>query len=127
MTRCFIYKTDYDLKVAKFVTDYIELTRNLIQQLSKVGDKETARKILLNESKAKSKFREDMPRKYIDLIIGRFDVNERFKLERTEDPETTISNKWVDLSIQTVDQLIEQGKRDALKHIVDKGIVISKP
>lgn len=117
-------KTDYDLKVAKFVTDYIELTRNLIQQLSKVGDKETARKILLNESKTKSKFREDMPRKYIDLIIGRFDVNERFKLERTEDPETTISNKWVDLSIQTVDQLIEQGKRDALKHIIDKGIVI---
>jgi NTE family protein len=108
-------KTKYDLKVAKFVTDYIELTRNLIQQLAKGGDnnKQVARRILLDDSKTKSTFREDIPRKYLDLLIGRFDVNEKLRLERTEDPETTISNKWVDLSIQTVTKLFNQGKGDA--------------
>jgi NTE family protein len=105
-------KTGYDLKVAKFVTDYIELTRNLIQQHSKVGDKEVVRKILLDDSKTQSKFREGMPRKYLDLLIGRFDVNEILKLERKEHPEDTISNKWVDLSHQTVMHLIEEGKKD---------------
>jgi NTE family protein len=104
--------------------DDYDLTRDLIQQLSKVDEKEVTRKILLNDSKTKSKFREGMPRKYLDLLIGRFDVNERFKLERSEDPKTAISNKWVDLSIQTIEQLIEQGKNDALKQIIDKGLII---
>jgi hypothetical protein len=105
-------KTSYDLKVAKFVTDYIEMTRNLIQYLSKVGDKVAVRKILLNDSKTKSKFREDMPRKYLDLLIGRFDVNEKMKLERKERAEDTISNKWVDLSRKTISDLFDEGRRD---------------
>jgi NTE family protein len=105
-------KTDYDLKVAKFVTDYIELTRNLIQHLSKAGDKEAVRKILLDDSKTESKFREGMPRKYLDLLIGRFDVNEKLKLERKENSENTISNKWVDLSRKTVMYLIADGRKD---------------
>jgi hypothetical protein len=105
-------KTGYDLKVAKFVTDYIELTRNLIQHLSKVGDKETVRKILLDDSKTESNFREGLPRKYLDLLIGRFDVNEKLKLERKEHAEDTISNKWVDLSHKTVRNLIEEGRKD---------------
>jgi NTE family protein len=112
-------KTEYDLKVAMFVTDYIELTRSLIQKLAKPGDKEAVRKILLNDSsKRKSKSREDIPRMYLDLLIGRFDVNEILRIERIEeDPETSISNKWVDLSIDTVKQLIQQGDAHALKEI----------
>lgn len=107
-------KTSYDLKVAKFVTDYIELTRNLIQQLSKVGgNKEVVRKILLDDSKTESKFREGMPRKYLDLLIGRFNVNEKLKLEPKEDAEVTISNKWADWSSMTISGLLGQGKRDA--------------
>ena len=50
-------KTGYDLIAAKFVTGYIELTRNLIQQLSKVGDKEFVRKILLDDNTTESKSR----------------------------------------------------------------------
>jgi hypothetical protein len=105
-------KTGYDLKVAKFVTDYIELTRSLIQHLSKVGDKETVRKILLDDSKTESNFREGLPRKYLDLLIGRFDVNEKLKLERKEHAEYTISNKWVDLSHKTIRDLIDEGRKD---------------
>jgi NTE family protein len=95
------------------------LTRSLIQQLAKAGDKEAVRKILLSDSKTKtkSKSREDIPRMYLDLLIGRFDVNEILRIERIEDPETSISNKWVDLSIDTVKQLIQQGDAHALKEI----------
>ena len=122
-------KTEYDLKVAMFVTNYIEVVRELVQQMAKdtVGangqehvKKEVARKILLNDSKTKSKFRDGRPRTYLDLLIGRFDVNEKLRIERTEDNQDTISNKWTDLSPETISQLIEQGKRDASKEIGSK-------
>ncbi|HKI07103.1 MAG TPA: patatin-like phospholipase family protein [Nitrososphaeraceae archaeon] len=124
-------KTQYDLKVATFVTDYIELARDLVQQLAKdaVGasgqegaKKEVARKILLNDSKTKSKFRDGTPRAYLDLMTGRFDVNEKLRIERTENNETTISNKWTDLSHQTISQLIDQGKKDTIREISNKPI-----
>jgi predicted acylesterase/phospholipase RssA len=122
-------KTEYDLKVAMFVTDYIEVVRDLVQQLAKDAvsiegqedaKKEAARKILLNDSKTKSKFRDGRPRTYLDLLIGRFDVNEKLKIERTENNEDTISNKWTDLSPETISKLIEQGKQDASKEIESK-------
>jgi hypothetical protein len=92
-------KTQYDVKVATFVTDYIELARDLVQQLAKdaVGasgqdelKKEAARKILLNDSKTKSKFRDGTPRTYLDLLIGRFHVNEKLRIEQTEDNQTKL-------------------------------------
>ena len=122
-------KTEYDLKVAMFVTDYIEVVRDLVQQLAKDAvsiegqedaKKEAARKILLNDSKTRSKFRDGRPRTYLDLLIGRFDVNEKLKIERTENNEDTISNKWTDLSPETISKLIEKGKQDASKEIESK-------
>jgi NTE family protein len=122
-------KTEYDLKVAMFVTDYIEVVKDLVQQLAKdaVGangqedvKKEAARKILLNDSKTKSKFRDGRPRTYLDLLIGRFDVNEKLRIERTENNKDTISNKWTDLSPETISQLIKQGEQDAYIEIESK-------
>lgn len=123
-------KTEYDLKVAMFVTDYIEVVRDLVLQLAKdaVGasaqeenvKKEAARTILLNDSKTKSKFRDGKPRTYLDLLIGRFNVNEKLRVERTEDNKDTISNKWTDLSPKTISQLMEQGERDASNEIDGK-------
>jgi hypothetical protein len=121
-------KTEYDLKVAMFVTDYIEVVRDLVLQLAKdaittAGQedaKKAAREILLNDSKTKSKFRDGRPRTYLDLLIGRFDVNEKLKIERTEDNEDTISNKWTDLSHETISMLIQQGEQDAKKEIKNR-------
>jgi hypothetical protein len=127
-------KTEYDLKVATHVTDYIDLARDLIRQLAKdaIADngqeeakrKEAARKILLNDSKKASKFRDGMSRTYLDLLIGRFDVKETFRIERREDNENSISNKWTDLSHQTIEQLIKQGKEDASKKIDEQPITL---
>jgi NTE family protein len=127
-------KTEYDLKVATLVTDYIDLARDLIRRLAKdaIADngqeeakrKEAARTILLNDSKKASKFRDGMSRTYLDLLIGRFDVKETFRIERREDNENSISNKWTDLSHQTIEQLIKQGKEDASKKIDEKPITL---
>jgi predicted acylesterase/phospholipase RssA len=126
-------KTGYDLKVATFVTDYIELARDLVQQLAKdaiSGDgqekvkREAAREILLNDSKTVSKFREGTPRTYLDLLIGRFDIKEPFKIERREDNKNTVSNKWTDLSHKTIEELIKQGKKDASKKIDENPITL---
>jgi NTE family protein len=123
-------KTEYDLKVAMFVTDYIGVVRDLVRQLAKdaittagqedAKKREAAREILLNDSKTKSKFRDGRPRTYLDLLIGRFDVNEKLKIERTEDNKDTISNKWTDLSHETISMLIQQGEQDAKKEIKNK-------
>jgi hypothetical protein len=60
----------------------------------------------------------------LDLLIGRFDIKEPFKVERIEDNKTTISNKWTDLSHQTIEQLIKQGKEDASKKIDEQPITL---
>lgn len=77
-------------------------------------------KVLLNDSKTKSKFRDGRPRTYLDLLIGRFDVNEKLRIERTEYNEYAISNKWTDLSRETTSKLIDQGEQDAIKEIANK-------
>ena len=104
----------------------------MVQQLAKDASaagngqekeiKKAARKILLSNSKTVSKFREGTPRTYLDLLIGRFEVKQTFRIERTEDNKATISNKWTDLSHQTIEQLIEQGKADASGEIVKNPI-----
>jgi hypothetical protein len=58
------------------------------------------------------------------LLIGRFDVNEKLKIERTENNEDTISNKWTDLSPETISKLIEKGKQDASKEIESKPTIL---
>lgn len=67
---------------------------------------------MLDDSKTESNFRERLPRKYLDLLIGRFDANEKLKLKRKEHAEDTISNTRVDLSRKTLRDLIEEGRKD---------------
>jgi NTE family protein len=110
-------KTDYDLKVATIVSDYMDLTSELIR-LAK--DKRIPRgevsKIL--DKQAKSRFRTGKPRKYVDLLKGKFDVNEVLRVERKDDLHS-ISNKWADWSSITISNLLEQGKKDALTKLID--------
>jgi hypothetical protein len=67
----------------------------------------------------KSKQRNGNPRKYGDLIKGRFDLNAAFQLEREDDPNT-ISNKWFDFSTTTVTKLIEDGRMQALRKLLEQ-------
>jgi Arc/MetJ-type ribon-helix-helix transcriptional regulator len=69
----------------------------------------------------KSKQRNGIPRKYRDLIKGRFDLDTAFQLEREDDPHT-VSNKWFDFSTATITKLIEDGRKQALRKLLEREI-----
>jgi NTE family protein len=111
-------KTEYDLKVATLVTDYIDLTLELIRLAKdKHIPKDDVTEIL--EKLAKSRFRTGKPRSYVDLLKGKFDVNEVLRIERRDDRHS-ISNKWADWSSMTISGLLDEGKKDTLSKLIDR-------
>jgi NTE family protein len=121
-------KTDYDQKVAVFVSDYIDLVEKIgdiaVEAINSI-DNEVKKKTLTSSfdhllgDNAKSKQRDGEPRKYQDLIKGRFDIETAFQLERKDDPDT-ISNKWFDLSKTTIRKLIDDGRVQTLTNLYKK-------
>jgi hypothetical protein len=71
---------------------------------------------LLTKESTKSKHRTGQPRQYKDLINGRFDINVT-RIERTKNVGYDICNKVMDYSMQTIQQLIQDGYDDALEQI----------
>jgi hypothetical protein len=115
-------KTEYDLKVATLVTDYRDLTLELIRLAKdKRIPKDDVIEIL--EKLAKSKFRTGKQRRYKDLLKGKFDVNEVLRIERRDDVDS-ISNKWADWSSVTISRLLDEGKKDTLTKLIDRLMVI---
>lgn len=108
-------KTEYDEKVSIFVTDYIDLTKRLIQ-LANTKGASTEVKDILSES-ALSGSRKGKRRKYKDLLIGRFRITNVMRIEREDDPNT-VSRKWADYSLISLQTLYEQGRRDTLNRII---------
>ena len=111
-------KTEYDEKVAIFVTDYIDLVKKIRKIALENSDENKKAKLendidnlLLNKS-AKSKFRNGKNRKYIDLLKGRFTIDRIRRIDRQDD-EYAISNKWADFSYKTINQLINNGYNQA--------------
>jgi NTE family protein len=106
-------KTDYDEKTANIVSDYVSLVKEFIDlsKRSNISDKEI-KKILLKPTR--SKHRSGMERLYKDLINGRFDINV-IRIERTTNIELDISNKMLDYSTDTIQQLIKDGYEDTVK------------
>jgi NTE family protein len=133
-------KTRYDEKVAHMVTDYVDLSRKMQELLSTVkdpADRDRLRKELeyfLNnkeidkethlEKVPKSRKRNGKPRKYRDLLEGTFEV-EVYRIQRSEDnkendiygEETDIYGKAFDFSKKTIEDLMDQGARNARSEI----------
>ncbi len=104
-------KTEYDQKVATFVTDYIDLSWDLIK-LAKENNLPKEKIIDILKKRAKSRQRSGKARKYEDLVTGRFDMRRVVRIERKDD-RNTISNKSFDFSSDTIQQLIEKGYKEA--------------
>jgi hypothetical protein len=107
-------KTEYDEKVADIVTDYIDLTKKLIRFAKVNGLPQDGIGKILNKRVCKSKSRTGEPRKYVDLIEGRFGLTKVMRIQLADDGNT-ISTKYYDYSNKTISQLIENGKHDTLK------------
>ncbi len=112
-------KTEYDEKVATFVTDYIDLAKKIreialehIPNDNKKSEfKDELDNFLLN-NEAKSMLRTGERRKYIDLLKGKFTIGKITRIDRQDDANT-ISNKWADYSYKTINQLINEGYKQA--------------
>jgi NTE family protein len=114
-------KTEYDQKVALLVSDYIDLAKqirniafNHIDSNKENAFQKDLEKFLGTYSK--SKFRTGEQRRYVDLLKGRFDVNNVIRIERQDDPHT-ISNKWADFSSGTIKEMITNGYSQALDQL----------
>jgi NTE family protein len=104
-------KTEYDRKVGMLVTDYTDLAHKLIDLAKKNGvAKEAIMQIL--EERARTSQRTGDERKYLDLIKARFEITKTVIIERVDD-EDSVSDKWLDLSHLTIDQMICRGYQEA--------------
>jgi len=121
-------KTDYDIKLAKNVSDYHDFVENMTQ-LASVAIKEIKDKQPVVD-KLKERFekilntpqrtltRDNHPRYRYDLISKRFNIEDVLKIQR-KDNEYTISDKIYDFSSETISYLIKEGEKDALQAIVE--------
>jgi NTE family protein len=114
-------KTEYDEKVSVFVTDYIDLTKRLIQLAKASGASDTDLEKLLSNFTL-SKTRKGKPRKYKDLLTGRFRIAKVVRIEREDDPNT-ISQKWVDYSLTTLQKLYDQGHKDTVDRLIKEELM----
>jgi NTE family protein len=109
-TILFSDKTVYDEKVAKITTDYIDLSRKLIELAKNKGA--TAKDIdtILDENAA-SASRSGENRQYRKLLEGRFNLSNVLRIERSSDPDS-IYGKVGDFTSKTVKMLMQQGYDD---------------
>jgi NTE family protein len=114
-------KSEYDEKVARFTTDYIDLANELIKLARTNGVPEDKIMKILNKD-GQSRFRTGERRKYSDLLVGRFGVKKVIRIERADDP-TGISEKWGDYSYETICNLFEQGRKDTLRTLIQEELV----
>ncbi len=115
-------KTDYDLKLAKVVTDYHDFVESVgevtIDAIEAVKDKNTVAELknkfidILNKPQS-TPTRDNKTRFYYDLLKKRFDIGTTITIQRQDDIDT-IANKFLDFSPETIYSLIEQGIYDAL-------------
>lgn len=131
-------KTEYDEKVTMLITDYIELvkrTRNIALEHIKDNNARNAfenelgkflKRPIKSKSRTQSKGRTER-RDYKSLIKGGIELNKVVRIERQEsnsregDNNTSayrkgdihnISSKFADFTLETINELIEEGIRD---------------
>ncbi len=115
-------RNQYDVKVANIVNDYINFAGSLKSLVDGIKDlnqkvKDDLEKILKTETISKS--HTNKTRTYKDLLEGRFNVEEKFHIERRND-ESTISSKAFDFSSQTIQQLIKDGISETTTQLHEK-------
>ena len=121
-------RTNYDLKVANMISDYLILygqVKNLaLKHLSKYGqevrdsfNKELEKEVLdkpgTKSEKRSKKEDDDGKRTYRDLIEGRFDIAKVVYVDRKDDG-STIFGKAAEFSESTIKDLFKNGYKEAL-------------
>lgn len=110
-------KTFYEEKVTHLISDY----KSLVEEFRKLAEKnnlQTQINDILIMSAPRSRKRDGSTRTYGELIETVFDIDIT-RIERTPN-ENEISFKWCDYSVQTIDNLINQGIKDTLNVMIEE-------
>jgi NTE family protein len=109
-------RTEFDENIAVLMSDLVTLANSLIKLAEEKGaSKEELQKILKEKTKGIF-FSTGEQGSYDDLVRGIVDVDFVARLERKNDANT-ISNKTLDFSITTVQQLIQNGYKETKEQL----------
>ncbi len=100
-------RTQREQEALLLVSDYVDLARELIRIAKAHGAKDDVINNLLN-SNTMNHGLAMIPRKYSDILVGRFEIGNVLRINRKNN-ENTISNKIFDFSTKTINQLRESG------------------
>jgi hypothetical protein len=101
-------KTKYDEKMARIVSDYVEMSKELIELARRSGASEADIENVLNKM-AESTSRVGIHRRYRELLSGRFRIEGVLRIERKEEGNDDISGKAFDFSSKSIKDLMEEG------------------
>jgi hypothetical protein len=104
-------RTHQEETMLLLVSDYVDLIRDLIKAAEEKGvDKNFIANLLNRKTNFHGQFLK--PRRFQDILEGRFQIDEIIRVDRKND-EHTISNKTFDFSSETIKLLLERGYNDA--------------
>ena len=105
-------RTQQEETMLLLVSDYIDLIRELLKAATEKGvDKNFIANLLNRKTNFHGQFLK--PRRYQDILEGRFQIDEIIRVDRENDFDT-ISNKIFDFSSETINLLLERGYNDAI-------------
>ena len=106
-------KTDYDEQIANFVTDYIDLAKQLKNLAQRKGARPDEINYILNMD-GYSKNTKGETRAYNELLEGRFRLTKVVRIDHKDDGHE-VGNKIYDYSYKTIEKLIKDGYCDTLR------------
>jgi len=108
-------RTHREQEILLLISDYVDLVKDLIRIAKDNGVEEKVITDLLNQ---RTKYHGIglRPRLNREIVEGRFDIEEIYRLERKND-ENTISEKTYDFSIGTVTELLKSGYEDSMNFV----------
>lgn len=110
-------KTFYEEKVTHLISDY----KSLVEKFRNLAKENNLQfKDILSENAPRSRRRDGSTRTYGELIETVFDIDIT-RIERTPN-DNEISFKWCDYSVQTIDNLINQGIKDTLNVMIEQSL-----
>jgi len=100
-------RTQREQQALLLVSDYVDLARKLIKIAKDHGAKDDIINDLLN-SNTMNHGLAMKPRKYLDILVGQFEIGNVIRINRKND-ENTISSKIFDFSPKTIEHLRKSG------------------
>ena len=105
-------RTNQEEAILLLISDFVDLTKELLKVAEEKGvDKDFLSNLLNRKTNFHGEFLK--PRRFLDILEGRFQIDEIIRVNRENDLDT-ISNKTFDFSSDTIKLLLERGYNDAL-------------